>query len=147
MPLSAPLLVLLVLLYCLPIKKKKICILIVNIFAMWDLQNLLHVRSCTFQGKSGHVQLEAPWGEVLPCSLLTAVTCIWGVGGCQGPCGRLPFGSMNPSALLEPFAFYKVPWQGTKLLRAITWRASAACIQGSLSMYQGTSCSLALSWN
>lgn len=62
MPLSAPILVLLVLLSCLAIEKK-IRVLIVNIFAMWDLQNLLHFRSCAFQGKSGHVQVKAPWGE------------------------------------------------------------------------------------
>ena len=72
---------------------KKICILIVHIFAMWDLQNLLHFRSCTFQGKSGHVQLEAPWGEVLPCSLLTAVHLHSG--------GRRLPGALQPPPFLE----------------------------------------------
>lgn len=74
-------------------EKKKICILIVNIFAMWDLQILLHSRPCTFQGESGLMQLEAPWGEVLPCSLLTAGHLHLG--------GRGLLGALRPPSFLE----------------------------------------------
>lgn len=102
---------------------------------MWDLQNLLHFRSCAFQGKSGHVQVKAPWGEVLPCSPLTVVHLHSGgqrLPGALWPPPVLEYEPISPArtiCILQSSLARGKTAQSNYLPSLIL----GACIQGSLS--------------
>lgn len=68
-------------------------VLIINIFCYVGSAKLVALQVVYLPGQ---VWPRVTEGEVLPCPLFTAAHLRWGLGGCQGPCGRLPFWNIEP---------------------------------------------------
>lgn len=139
MPLSAPGLVLLSLLYCLAIqkkKKKKICVLIINIFCYVGSAKLVALQVMYLPGQVWpRVTGRGTEGEVLSCPLIVAAHLHRGLGGCHGPCGRLPFWNIEPISPIRTICILQ-----SSLARGKTAQSNylqslifASCVQGSLS--------------